>query len=54
MLWELKMFSFSMEYPKDNYIESKTPQNEQKYMGWYYDSETKKFYRWDNFPRSTK
>jgi hypothetical protein len=44
------MFSVSVEYPKEKYVESEN--KNQKNKGWFYDSETKKFYRWDNFPRS--
>ena len=32
------------------YIESETPQSEQKYKGWYWSYPEKKFYRWDNQP----
>tara|TARA_B100000900_G_scaffold109748_1_gene91607 strand:- start:149 stop:292 length:144 start_codon:yes stop_codon:yes gene_type:complete len=46
------MYSLSIEYPEDMYVESETPQDQQKYKGWYWDSGTKKFYRWDNSPRS--
>ena len=48
------MFSVEIKQPADRYVESDTPQSKQRYIGWYYDSETKKFYRWDNFPRSKK
>ena len=44
------MISVSIKYPKDQFVESETPQDKQKYKGWYYDSETKKYYRWDNSP----
>ena len=46
------MFSVPVTYPKEKYVESEN--KNQKYKGWFYDSETKKFYRWDNFPRSEK
>lgn len=36
------------------YNESNTPQNEQKHKGWYWHSERKEFYRWDNYPKHTK
>ena len=29
--------------------ESKIPQKEQEYTGWYYCSERKAYYRWDEF-----
>lgn len=48
------MYSLSIEFPKDKFVESETPQSQQKYKGWYWDSDTKKFYRWDNSPRSSK
>ena len=44
------MFSVPVDYPKEMYVESEN--KNQKNKGWFYDSETKKFYRWDNFPRS--
>lgn len=40
--------------PKEMYVESETPQEKQKYKGWFYDSKTRKFYRWDNSPGSDK
>jgi|TARA_Y100000361_G_scaffold129907_1_gene125644 hypothetical protein len=48
------MFSVKIDYPEGTFVESKVSQSDQKYKGWYWDSETRKFYRWDNFPRSTK
>ena len=48
------MFSVQVDKPKSMYVESSTPQSEQTHIGWYYDSKTKKFYRWDNFPWSKK
>ena len=32
------------------YVESKTPVEEHKYLGWFWDIATKKFYRWNDFP----
>jgi hypothetical protein len=46
------MFSVPVDYPEEMYVESEN--KNQKYKGWFYDSDTKKFYRWDNFPRSKK
>ena len=46
------MFSVPVDYPQEMYVESEN--KNQKHKGWFYDSETKKFYRWDNFPRSKK
>ena len=46
------MFSVKVDYPEGTYVESDTPPEEQEHKGWYWDSETKKFYRWDNSPRS--
>jgi len=46
------MFSSPTQYPPEKYVESEN--KNQKYKGWFYDSDTKKFYRWDNFPRSKK
>jgi len=43
------MISIPNQFPKNKYVESEN--KNQKYKGWYWDSETKKFYRWDNFPR---
>jgi hypothetical protein len=43
------MFSIPTKFPKDKYVESEN--KNQKHKGWYWDSETKKFYRWDNLPR---
>jgi|TARA_B100001105_G_C22136204_1_gene333853 hypothetical protein len=36
------------------YVESKTPQTEQKHVGWFWDHLERKFYRWDNSPHRTK
>jgi hypothetical protein len=46
------MFSVQVDYPTEMYVESEN--KNQKHKGWFYDSDTKKFYRWDNFPRSEK
>jgi hypothetical protein len=48
------MFSVQVDHPKEMYVESETPQEKQKYKGWFYDSKTRKFYRWDNSPGSDK
>lgn len=45
------MFSVKIDYPEGTYVESDTPQSEQKYKGWYWSSKNKKFYRWDNSPK---
>tara|TARA_B100001029_G_scaffold8667_1_gene6057 strand:+ start:475 stop:771 length:297 start_codon:yes stop_codon:yes gene_type:complete len=34
----------------ERYVESTTPQEEQKYKGWFWSYPEKKFYRWDNRP----
>ena len=55
-IWHMKlleeqngMISIPNQFPKNKYVESEN--KNQKYKGWYWNSETKKFYRWDNFPR---
>jgi len=48
-IWYMRLLE--EEAKAEKYVESELPQNEQKNKGWYWDSETKKFYRWDNFPR---
>jgi len=45
------MFSVEVDYPEGTYVESETPQSEQKHKGWYWSSKNKKFYRWDNSPK---
>ena len=40
------------EQKATKYVESELPQEKQKNKGWYWDYNTKKFYRWDNLPRS--
>jgi len=49
-IWYMRLLEEQEKAEK--YVESELPQNEQKHKGWYWDSETKKFYRWDNLPRS--
>ena len=33
------------------FVESQTPQSEQKNRGWYWCAFTRKYYRWDNLPK---
>jgi hypothetical protein len=33
------------------YNESNTPQDQQKFKGWYWDADSRQFYRWDNQPK---
>jgi hypothetical protein len=35
------------------YVESETPQEEQKYRGWFWVKETKTFMRWNEFIEHT-
>ena len=35
---------------QEMYVESKTPINEHKYIGWFYHYPTKLFYRWNDIP----
>ncbi len=42
---------FTTTIDKHKYNESKMPQKDQEYRGWYWCHLTKQFYRWDNLPR---
>ncbi len=52
MIRKVRMVRVSTHQEKNPevYIESETPQSEQKYKGWYWSYPEKKFYRWDNQP----
>jgi hypothetical protein len=45
------MISIKPEIDPKRFVESSTPQSEQRHRGWYWDYKTKKFYRWDNIPK---
>lgn len=55
-IWYLNMINETKEFKKESrlYNESTTPQSEQKYTGWYWHSEKREFYRWDNQPPYSK
>jgi len=44
------MFSVQNKFDPSLYIESDTPQSEQRHKGWYWYPPTRKYYRWDNMP----
>jgi len=50
------MINETKEFKKESrlYNESTTPQTEQKNTGWYWLSEKREFYRWDNQPPYSK
>jgi hypothetical protein len=35
---------------QDRYVESDKPQDQHRFQGWHYHSETKKYYRFDDLP----
>lgn len=45
--------SVSPKTHPDLFVESDTPQPDQKHRGWYWHYETGKYYRWDNIPKSS-
>ena len=49
-IWYMRLLEEEEKATK--YVESKLPQEKQENKGWYWDYNTKKFYRWDNLPRS--
>lgn len=55
-IWYLNMINETKEFKKESrlYNESTTPQSEQKNTGWYWHSEKREFYRWDNQPPYSK
>ena len=55
-IWYLNMINETKEFKKESrvYNESTTPQTEQKNTGWYWHSEKREFYRWDNQPPYSK